>query len=179
MTEAAMDLKLFITDVSGFPKPGIVFRDITPLLARPDMFASVVMNIADEWRGKVDAVAALDARGFIFGAPLALALGIPFVPVRKKGKLPGETVSISYLLEYGEAELEIKKEAFAQGARVLVVDDLLATGGTAVAACALVESAGASIAGCAFVIELVGLGGREKLAGRDVRSLVSYGGGCP
>ena len=169
-----MQLKHYIKDVPDFPKPGIMFRDISPLLQNPDMFQSVVKLIADEWRGKIDVVVALDARGFLFGAPIALTLGVPFVPVRKKGKLPGETVSYTYDLEYGQDTVEIQKNALTEHARVLVVDDLLATGGTARAACELVKKIGAIVSGCTFVIELTALGGREKLPAVPIQSLVTY-----
>ena len=170
-----MNIKSIIGNVPDFPKKGIMFRDITPLLASPAAFAWVVKEIAAKWVGKVDAVAALDARGFVFGAPVALALGVPLVLVRKKGKLPGETLCVTYKLEYGEDAVEMKADAVDSGMKVLVVDDLLATGGTAAAACALVETTGATVAGCAFVIELDGLGGKEKLAGHEVHALVTYG----
>lgn len=170
-----MDIKSFIDDVPNFPKPGIMFRDISPLLANAHAFGEAVELIASEWKGRVDKVVALDARGFVFGAPVALALGVPFVMIRKKGKLPGKVVSYSYDLEYGSDTVEMKHGALAFGDRVLVVDDLLATGGTAAAACTLVESVGASVAGCAFVIELDALNGRAKLGGVPVQSLVHYG----
>ena len=169
-----MNIKSFIEDVPNFPKAGIMFRDISPLLADSDAFTSVVDEIAKRWKGSVDAVVALDARGFVFGAPVALALGVPFVMIRKKGKLPGTVVSYSYDLEYGSDTVEMKHDALSVGDRVLVVDDLLATGGTAAAACALVESVGATVSGCAFVIELDGLGGRAKLGNCAIQSLVTY-----
>lgn len=169
-----MNLKSVIGTVFDFPKPGIAFRDINPLLANPTAFEQVVNAIAVEWAGKVQAIAALDARGFLFGAPVAQKLGIPFVPVRKKGKLPGATASIKYSLEYGEAEVEIPDNGVLEGKKVLVIDDLLATGGTAQAACKLVEQVGGIVAGCAFVIEIMELGGREKLNGYSIQSLVVY-----
>lgn len=169
-----MDLKQFIADVPDFPKPGIMFRDISPLLADARAFGHTVDLIAAEWKGSVDAVAGLDARGFLFGAPVALALGVPFVMVRKRGKLPGDVVSYSYDLEYGSDTVEMKHGALFPGMKVLVVDDLLATGGTAAAACSLVESIGATVAGFAFVIELDGLGGRAKLGSKAIQSLVTY-----
>lgn len=169
-----MNIKQVIANVPDFPKPGIMFRDISPLLAHPQAFAWTVKQIAKEWEGKVEAIAALDARGFLFGTPVALALNIPFVPVRKKGKLPGDTIGVSYALEYGEDRVEIKRDAIEAGAKVLVIEDLLATGGTASAACQLIETAGGIVAGCAFVIELGGLGGRAKLDNRTIQSLAIY-----
>lgn len=169
-----IDLKGFIRDVPDFPKPGIMFKDISPLLRSPEAFVASIEMVRAEWEGKIDAIAALDARGFLFGAPLAIAMQIPFSMLRKKGKLPGETIGVSYDLEYGSAELEVEGGAFAPGARVLVVDDLLATGGTAAAACALVGRSGAQVAGCAFVIELMELGGRGLLKQYAVQSLVAY-----
>ena len=170
-----MDIKSFIEDVPNFPKPGIMFRDISPLLANVEAFGKTVYLIAAAWKGSVDSVVALDARGFVFGAPVALALGVPLVMIRKKGKLPGKVVCYSYDLEYGFDTVEMKHDALRVGDRVLVVDDLLATGGTAAAACALVEKVGASVAGCAFVIELDALNGRAKLGGVPVQSLLHYG----
>lgn len=169
-----MELKSVIAKVPDHPKPGIMFLDITTLLDDPRAFKFTVDRISETWRGKIDAVAGLEARGFIFGAAIAHHLGVSFVPVRKKGKLPPETVSYTYTLEYGEDTIEIKRDAFKKSARVLVVDDLLATGGTAQAASVLVEGVGAKVAGCAFVIELTFLGGRKKLTGREVQSLVQY-----
>lgn len=169
-----MNLKQYIADVVDFPKPGIIFRDITPLLANFSAFAYAIETVASAWREKVDVVVALDARGFLFGAPVALALGVPFVPVRKKGKLPGETVQYTYDLEYGTDIVELKKGVLAPGARVLVIDDLLATGGTASAACALVGSVGARVIGCAFVIELQSLKGRLRLSKVPIQTLVTY-----
>jgi adenine phosphoribosyltransferase len=163
-----------IRTVMDFPKTGIAFKDIAPLLANPGAFKEAVAAIAEEWDGKIDAIAALDARGFLFGGALALQMGLPVVMIRKKGKLPGACLETQYALEYGEAVIEVQEDAFIPGARVLVVDDLLATGGTAAAACALIEQAGAKIAGCAFVIELTGLGGRDALAAYDIQALVAY-----
>lgn len=169
-----MDLKVHIERVEDFPKPGIMFRDISPLLLQPHVLACVVEMIAARWAGKVDMVAALDARGFLFGTPVASALKLPFVMLRKKGKLPGKTISHTYALEYGTDTIEMKLSAVPQGARVLVIDDLLATGGTAAAACALIEAAGGRVAGCAFVVELKGLHGRSRLAPHNVQSLVIF-----
>jgi adenine phosphoribosyltransferase len=168
------NLKRFIRDIPNFPKEGIMFRDISPLLGNPEAFRAVVDALVKQWGGKIDAIAGLDARGFIFGAALALQMGVPLGLVRKKGKLPGKAVSASYALEYGTAAIELHEDAFSAGARVLVVDDILATGGTAAAACALVEQAGAKVAGCAFVIELSELDGRSKLKGYEVNSLLKY-----
>ncbi len=172
--KTTLDLKSFVRDVSDFPKPGILFRDITTLLASPEAFEEVVNRIALEWEGKIDVIAALDARGFIFGAPLALKLKLPLILVRKKGKLPGKTVGVSYGLEYGKDSIELSVDTLPKSGRVLVVDDLLATGGTAVAACSLLEKAGLEVAGCAFVIELSDLPGKAALVGRKVTSVISY-----
>lgn len=169
-----IDLKQHIGAVPDFPKAGIMFRDIQPLLAHPQAFAQVISQIASAWEGKVEAVVGLDARGFLLAAPVALKLGLPLVMVRKKGKLPGATVSVEYDLEYGHATVEMGLGLLSLGAKVLVVDDLLATGGTALAACKLIEQQGAKVAGCAFVIELTGLGGAQKLAGYEVKGLVKY-----
>ena len=155
----------YIGCIPDFPKPGILFRDITPLLAAPKAFGQAVDELAAPFAGeRIDVVAAAEARGFIFAAPLALKLGAGLVPIRKPRKLPGKCLSYSYDLEYGTDTLEIHADAIAPGSRVLVVDDLLATGGTVDACCRLVEKAGGKVVGCAFVIELVGLGGREKIA---------------
>ena len=169
-----MDLKIFIRDVPDFPKEGILFRDIAPLLRAPDALKQAIDQMAAGWQNRLDGVVALDARGFIFGAGLALKLGVPLVMARKKGKLPGVTKSVSYGLEYGEGVLEIHADSFFNEDRVLVVDDLLATGGTAKAACELVEKCGAQVVGCVFVIELQGLNGRNVLSDYYVRSLVTY-----
>lgn len=168
------NLDAFIRPVPDFPKPGILFRDISPLLQNPKAFAEVIDELAKRWEGKADAIAALDARGFIFGSALAVKLGLPLSMVRKQGKLPGDCYQESYGLEYGKDTVELQKDAFPKGARVLVVDDLLATGGTAAAACALVERAGGSIVGCAFVIELADLEGRSKLPDCKIDALISY-----
>lgn len=168
------DLAAHVGIVPDFPKAGISFKDISPLLREPAQFARVIKEFKGRWDGKIDAIAALDARGFIFGSALAYEMQLPLVMVRKKGKLPGSAYQASYGLEYGEDVLEVQVNAFAAGARVLVIDDLLATGGTAAAACSLIEKAGAQIAGCAFVIELLELGGRNALAQYDVDSLIEY-----
>ena len=168
------DLKSYIRNVSDFPKPGINFKDISPLLSSPIAFSHAVKQVKKEWAGKIDTIVGLDARGFIIGSALAFAMKVPFVMMRKAGKLPGKTFSLSYELEYGKAELEVEADAIPHGSRVLVVDDLLATGGTAVAACALIEQVGATVAGCAFVIELSFLNGRKKLSGKTIQSLIIY-----
>lgn len=167
-------LKQFITDVPDFPSKGIVFKDISPLLKNPVAFANAIGQMHNQWFDKIDVIAVLDARGFLFGAPLAYSLGVPLVMLRKKGKLPGETVSVAYDLEYGNAELEVQAGAFEFGSHVLVVDDLLATGGTAAAACKLVEKFGAIVRGCAFIAELSALNGRKLLEGREVHALAIY-----
>lgn len=158
-------LAQLIRDVPDFPKPGILFRDITPLLADPRGFHSVIHALAHEFiEHQLDAVVAIESRGFIFGAALAARLNLAFVPVRKPGKLPARARKVSYHLEYGSTELEMHEDALRQGSRVLIVDDVLATGGTANAAAELVRLADAQVAAYAFVIELLGLGGRARLA---------------
>jgi adenine phosphoribosyltransferase len=170
-----MDLKAYIRDVPDFPKPGVLFKDIMPLLAAPAAFASAVDALCAHYAGaSVDAIAAAEARGFLFAAPMALQMKKPLIPLRKPGKLPGETRSYKYDLEYGSAELHVHAHAIAAGARVLLVDDVLATGGTMAAACKLVEQAGGVVVGCAFLIELSFLNGRAPLAGRDVFRLITY-----
>lgn len=151
-----------VRDVPDYPEPGVMFRDITPLLADPVAFGRTIEALADGL-GPVDIVAGIEARGFIVAAPLALRLGAGFLPVRKAGKLPGETVGVDYGLEYGEARIEILADAVSPGDRVLVVDDVLATGGTAAAAVELVENRGGHVVGLRFLIELAALGGRAKL----------------
>lgn len=169
-----MELKNYIRDVFDFPKPGIVFKDISPLLKEPRALKTASKLIQTKWDGQIDAIAALDARGFIFGGILACDMDISLAMLRKRGKLPGNTLQASYDLEYGHAVLEVGADAFSQGSRVLIVDDLLATGGTASAACKLVESCGAKVAGCAFMVELAALEGKKLLAGRKIQSLVTY-----
>lgn len=160
-----------LRDVPDFPTPGVVFKDITPLLADPGAFRAVVEALAEPWRGAVDLVAGVEARGFVVGAALALELGVGFVPVRKAGKLPGDTVSASYDLEYGSATIEVHADAVPAGERVVLVDDVLATGGTAVAAWDLLERVGGRVVGFDCVVELGFLGGRERLGERRVRAL--------
>jgi adenine phosphoribosyltransferase len=175
---AAVDLRERIRDIPDFPKPGIVFKDITPLLLDPAAMDYAVRALADWGRERdVELVVAAEARGFILGAAIARELGVGFVPARKPGKLPHETVSAEYMLEYGVDTLELHADALAHGTRVLVHDDLIATGGTARAVCDLVERLGGVVAGAAFVIELAFLHGREKLAEVDVHALVDYDDG--
>lgn len=175
MEETAVDLKTFIRDVPDFPKPGILFRDITPLLASADACAEVEARLAREFEGDgITAVAGIESRGFIFGMALARRFSVGFIPIRKQGKLPARCLSETYALEYGEGVLEIHDDAAGAGDRVLIVDDLLATGGTANAAANLVERLGAQVVGLGFVIELEFLKGREKLPGRRVVSLIAY-----
>jgi adenine phosphoribosyltransferase len=176
MTSAAqLDLKRYIRDIPDFPKPGILFRDITPLLADPAALRESVRRLAEPYRGeKIDAIVAAEARGFIFAAPLAIELATGFVPIRKPGKLPYDRHSFQYDLEYGTDTLEMHIDGVAKGARVLVVDDLLATGGTVGACCRLLEKTGANILGCAFAIELVALGGAKAVAPHPVFSLIKY-----
>ena len=169
------DLRSLIRDIPDFPAPGIVFKDITPLLLDPAALDAAIGELAAWARPRaIDLVVAAEARGFILGAALARELGAGFVPARKPGKLPSQTVSAEYVLEYGVDALEMHADALADGARVLLHDDLLATGGTARAVCDLVERAGAQVAGCAFVVELVFLEGRKQLGEYDVRSLVRF-----
>jgi adenine phosphoribosyltransferase len=168
-------LKQTIRNIPDFPQKGIVFRDITTLLKDGAAFRETVVRLHDHYRNRaIDAICGIEARGFIFGGALAEKLGCGFVPVRKAGKLPAETVRESYALEYGTAEIEIHCDAITPGARVLIVDDLLATGGTLAAACRLVERLGGKVVGIAVVIELAFLHGRRNLSRYDVFSLVTY-----
>jgi adenine phosphoribosyltransferase len=169
------DLKSLIREVPDFPKPGILFYDITTLLKDACGFRAVIDGLKQHYRdAHVDTVLGIEARGFIFAPALAYALGAGFVPVRKPNKLPAECVSVSYDLEYGTDSLEMHKDAIADGHRVLIVDDLLATGGTAAAAARMVKEVGGSVVGVGFVIELSFLNGRRKLPGLDVFSLLQY-----
>jgi len=175
MTHGIPDLRDAVRTIPDFPKPGILFRDISPLLENGDLFRRAVDLLAAECEG-IDPVkvVGLDARGFIFGAALAYRLGLGFIPVRKKGKLPFHTLSRSYELEYGMAEFEIHTDSLAVGEPVVIVDDLLATGGTAGAAARLVEELGARVLKALFVIELTGLGGRERVGLAEISSLMCF-----
>ena len=174
MTSDASWLADHLRDVPDFPQPGIVFKDLTPLLADVDAFRFTVDAIADHAGGlPVDKVVGIEARGFIFAAAVAYRLGAGFVPVRKPGKLPSTTVTETYALEYGSDSLDIHRDAIAQGESVLVVDDVLATGGTAAATCRLVERVGGRVGGLAFVVELGFLDGRAKLPNHDTLSLIT------
>ena len=170
-----MDLKPYIRAVPDFPKPGILFRDITPLLQDVDAFKNVIGLFVDRYRNsRIDAVVAVESRGFVFGAPLAYEMGVPIVPARKEGKLPSATHRAEYTLEYGKAAMEIHVDAVAPGQRVLLLDDLLATGGTLEASAKLVEMAGGEVEDIGVVIELLDLNGRRRLEDYDVFSLLQY-----
>jgi adenine phosphoribosyltransferase len=172
---AAIDLRSYIRDVPGFPRPGIVFKDLTPLLLDEDALRHAIDRLVEHVSDRrVDLVVAAEARGFVLGGAVAASIGAGFIPARKPGKLPAEVSSVEYALEYGLDALEVHRDALEGGARVLIHDDLLATGGTARALCDLVEQAGAEVAGCAFVMELAFLGGRKRLAPYDVHSLIVY-----
>lgn len=168
-------LRASIRDVPDFPKKGIVFKDITPLLADPKAFTTSLDLFAEEWAGaSIDAIVGMEARGFIFGAALAARMSVSFVPVRKPGKLPWHTDRVEYDLEYGTDALEMHQDALVAGQRVLVIDDLIATGGTAAATIELCKRRGAFVVGCGFVIELAFLNGRAKLGDTPVVSLLTY-----
>ncbi len=169
------NLRKLIREVPDFPKPGINFYDITTLLLDPEGLEQTIDALTEQCRGmSVDTIIGIESRGFIFATPLAYQLGIGFIPVRKPKKLPAECVSVSYDLEYGQDTLEMHKDAVGEGHRVLIVDDLLATGGTARAVVDMVESVGGTVAGLKFVVELDFLGGRQKFDGYDVQSLIHY-----
>ncbi len=180
MTQAAAEtlsskLKTIIRDVPDFPKKGIVFKDITPLLADQAAFAGMVKHFAGQFsKAGITKVLGIEARGFLLAAPIAMELGAGLIPVRKKGKLPYKTVAASYALEYGTDTLEMHADAVKPGEKVLIVDDVLATGGTAGAVCSLVEKLGGEVTGIAMLIELEFLNGRAKLAGRPIYSLIKY-----
>ncbi|RMG04809.1 MAG: adenine phosphoribosyltransferase [Planctomycetota bacterium] len=173
----SLDLAQFIRSIPDFPKPGILFRDITPLLESPEALRAAIVQLADKVKDRsIDVIAAAEARGFLFAAPLALELGVGLIPIRKPGKLPFETIAYSYELEYGTDTLEMHVDAVKPGMNVLVVDDLLATGGTVEACCKLIEKAGGNVTGCAFVIDLVDLKGSERLAKYRPVSLLQFEG---
>lgn len=169
MTTGGSGIKQLIRTIPDFPRPGIRFRDITPLLSNAAGFRQVIHALADRYRGKVDKVAAIEARGFIFGAAIAHAIGAGFVPIRKPGKLPHTAIGHDYELEYGTNRVEIHVDGVTAGERVVVMDDLLATGGTAAAAIALLEHVRAQIVECAFVIDLAEVGGRARLENRGYK----------
>ncbi len=170
-------LEDYVLTIPDFPEPGIMFRDITSVIQDPDGLKLAVDGLVDLLKDlDFDLVIGPESRGFIFGVPVAYLLGKGFIPVRKKGKLPRETISMKYDLEYGQAEIEIHRDAIQPGQKVVIVDDLIATGGSAEAACKLVEQLGGQVVRMAFVMELAGLEGRKKLAGYDVQSLICYEG---
>ncbi len=175
VTGAVERIRAAIRDVPDFPKPGIIFKDITPVLGDPWLFGEVVRVFVERYRPmRIQKVAAMESRGFIFGAPLAAEIGAGFVPLRKHGKLPHTTLAESFTLEYGEETLEIHTDAIKKGERVLVIDDLLATGGTALAACNLVEKTGGEVVELAFLIELAFLKGRERLNEIPVYAMIRF-----
>ncbi len=175
MATEAIDLEKYIRSIPDWPKKGILFRDITPLLADPKAFAAAIDALCSgSAEAGIEYVAAVEARGFIFGAAAARKLGVGFVPIRKKGKLPFKTESVTYDLEYGTDTLEVHSDAVRSGAKVLMVDDLLATGGTMTAACKLIEKTGGQIVGITFLIELKELAGRDKLSGYKIKTVISY-----
>jgi len=175
MATRGIELEGYIRSIPDWPKKGILFRDITPLLADAKALAAAIDALCAGFTGAgIEYVAAVEARGFIFGAAVARKLGVGFVPIRKKGKLPSKTESVAYDLEYGTDTLEVHSDAISKGAKVLMVDDLLATGGTMAAACKLIEKIGGQIAGIAFLIELGELAGREKLSGYKITTVISY-----
>jgi adenine phosphoribosyltransferase len=172
---SADDLRAKIREVPDFPKPGILFYDITTLLKEPAAFADVIDRMAEPVKdANIDLVVGMESRGFIFAAPLAYKIGAGFVPVRKLGKLPADTIEVEYDLEYGTATLEVHRDAIQQGQRVLIVDDLLATGGTVIGTIELVKRLGGEIAGLSFMVELTGLHGRDKLADYAIHTLLTY-----
>jgi adenine phosphoribosyltransferase len=176
VTASSVDeLRGLIREVPDFPKPGIRFYDITTLLKEPEAFRDVIDRMADQVNGvEIDVIVGMESRGFIFSAPLAYKLGAGFVPVRKLGKLPAETIEVEYELEYGTATLEIHSDAITKGQHVLIVDDLLATGGTVMGTIELVRRLGGEIAGLSFMVELTGLKGREKLGEFEIHTLLAY-----
>jgi adenine phosphoribosyltransferase len=169
------ELAAYIRDVPDFPDSGVLFRDVTPLLKAPKAYRAALDAMTVLVKAmQADAIVAIEARGFLFACPVAADLGLPFIPVRKQGKLPAECMTIEYALEYGEGQLDIHADAIEPGQRVVIIDDLIATGGTAAAAAKLVELLGASVAGFVFLVELEGLKGRESLGGYRVEALIKY-----
>ncbi|MDO5060184.1 MAG: adenine phosphoribosyltransferase [Actinomycetaceae bacterium] len=163
-----------LREIPDFPEPGVLFRDITPLLANGDAFGKLVDELAEHYRGKVDAIAGLESRGFILAAPLAIKLGLGMITIRKAGKLPGPVIGVDYDLEYGSARMEVRPDSIHEGQRVLIIDDVLATGGTAAAAVELVRGLGAEVAGITVLLELEALHGRDRLPGLLVESGVTF-----
>jgi adenine phosphoribosyltransferase len=163
-----------VREIPDFPAPGVLFRDITPLLADGPAFEGLVRGLAENYRGRVDAVAGLESRGFILAAPLAIELGVGMITVRKAGRLPGPVIGVDYALEYGTARMELRPDTVEAGQRVLVIDDVLATGGTGAAAIELVERSGGEVVALAMLLELAALGGRSKLDGYQVDSVLVY-----
>jgi adenine phosphoribosyltransferase len=168
------ELKKLVRDIPDFPKPGVIFRDITPLLRNARGFAQVIDLMAERYLGSADVVLGIESRGFIVGAPVAYRLGVGFTIARKPGKLPYDTIDESYDLEYGSASLQMHRDGITSGSRVLIVDDLLATGGTAAASIKLAEKMGGRVIGCSFIIELKALGGRTRIAPVNCSSLIQY-----
>ena len=172
---ANVPLTDYIRDIPDFPKPGIVFKDITPLMKEPAAFKAAIDGLIAAFKGvEFDYIVGIESRGFLFGAPMAAQLGVGFLPIRKPGKLPYETETIEYALEYGSGTLEIHADACGEGHRVLIIDDLLATGGTVAATRALIERLGGTVVGAGFVVELAFLNGREKLGDLNVQALIQY-----
>ncbi|MGX7029854.1 adenine phosphoribosyltransferase [Vagococcus zengguangii] len=170
-----MNLKDYIASIPDYPKEGVIFRDISPLMGDGDAYREATKQIVDYAKEKqIDMIVGPEARGFIIGCPVAYELGVGFAPARKKGKLPRETIEVDYGLEYGEATLTLHKDAIKPGQRVLICDDLLATGGTIAATIELIEKLGGVVAGCAFLVELTDLNGREKIKGYDILTLMDF-----
>lgn len=163
-----------LREIPDFPDPGVLFRDITPLLANGEAFSELIEVLADHYRGQIDAIAGLESRGFILAAPLATALGVGMITVRKAGKLPGPVIGVDYQLEYGEARMELRPDSVHEGSRVLIIDDVLATGGTAAAAVELIRKCNAEVVGVNVLLELEDLNGRDKLPGLRVESVVVF-----
>lgn len=173
-TELTDLVRRHVREIPDFPAPGVLFRDITPLLASGTAFGALVAGLAEKYQGRVDAVAGLESRGFILAAPLATALGVGMITVRKAGRLPGPVVGVDYALEYGTARMELRPDTVEQGQRVLIIDDVLATGGTGAAAIQLIERSGGTVTALAMLLELGALRGRAKLDGYPVDSVLVY-----